>query len=77
MSFDSSMSLNMCVCVCVCVYLCIYVVKGLLCHFPGSSAGKESTYKAGDPCLIHGSGRSLEKDRVHTNILGLPWWLKQ
>ena len=25
----------------------------------GSSAGKESTCNAGDPCLIHGSGRSL------------------
>ena len=26
--------------------------------FPGSSAGKESTCKAGDPSLIPGSGRS-------------------
>ena len=26
--------------------------------FPGSSAGKESTYNAGDPGLIPGSGRS-------------------
>ena len=26
---------------------------------PSSSAGKESTCNAGDPCLIHGSGRSL------------------
>ena len=26
--------------------------------FRGSSAGKESTYNAGDPCLIPGSGRS-------------------
>ena len=27
--------------------------------FPGSSAGKESACKAGDPSLIPGSGRSL------------------
>ena len=26
--------------------------------FPGSSAGKESAHKAGDPSLIPGSGRS-------------------
>ena len=26
--------------------------------FPGSSAGKESAYIAGDPSLIPGSGRS-------------------
>ena len=26
--------------------------------FPGSSAGKESAYNAGDPGLIPGSGRS-------------------
>ena len=26
--------------------------------FPGSSAGKESTCNAGDPCAIPGSGRS-------------------
>ena len=25
--------------------------------FPDSSVGKESAYKAGDPCLIPGSGR--------------------
>ena len=29
--------------------------------FPGSLAGKESTYNAGDPSLIPGLGRSLEK----------------
>ena len=27
-------------------------------HFPGSSAGRESTYNAGDPGLIPGLGRS-------------------
>ena len=27
-------------------------------HFPGSSAGKESAYDAGDPGLIPGSGSS-------------------
>ena len=26
--------------------------------FPGSSVGKESTYNAGDPSLVPGSGRS-------------------
>ena len=29
--------------------------------FPGKSAGEESAYRAGDPGLIPGSGRSLEK----------------
>ena len=29
--------------------------------FPGSSAGKESACKAGDPGLIPGSGRSPEE----------------
>ena len=29
--------------------------------FPGGSAGKESLFNAGDPSLIPGSGRSLEK----------------
>ena len=28
------------------------------CNFPGSSAGKEPTCNAGDPCSILGSGRS-------------------
>ena len=28
------------------------------CNFPGSSAGKEPTCSAGDPCSILGSGRS-------------------
>ena len=39
--------------------------------FPGSSAGKESTYNEGDPGLITGSGRSLEKEATHSSILGL------
>ena len=30
--------------------------------FPGGSDGKESTYNAGDPCLIPGSGRSLGEE---------------
>ena len=29
--------------------------------FPGSSAGKESAYNAGDPSLISGSGRSARE----------------
>ena len=37
-------------CVCVCVHICM--------GFPGSSAGKEPAYNAGDPGLIPGSGRS-------------------
>ena len=32
----------------------LYVTVG----FPGSSAGKESTFNEGDPSLIPGSGRS-------------------
>ena len=32
----------------------LYVTVG----FPGSSAGKESTFNKGDPSLIPGSGRS-------------------
>ena len=42
--------------------------------FPGSSAGKESACKAGDPSLIPGSGRSPgERDRLPTPVfLGFP-----
>ena len=32
--------------------------------FPGGSDGKESAFNAGDPSLIPGSGRSLEKEMV-------------
>ena len=32
-----------------------------LLYFPGSSAGVESAYNAGDPGLIPGSGDLLEK----------------
>ena len=40
--------------------------------FPGSSSGKESTCNAGDPGLIPGSGRSLEKGKAtHSSIHGL------
>ena len=34
----------------------------LLDSFPGSSAGKESTYNAGDPSSIPGSEDRLEKE---------------
>ena len=48
----------------------------LLDSFPGSSAGKESTYNAGDPSSIPGSEDPLEKGlATHSSILGLPWWL--
>ena len=30
----------------------------MVCHFPGGSEGKASTYNAGDPGSIRGSGRS-------------------
>ena len=43
-------TLYMCVCVCMCTH--IYM------GFPGSSAGEEPTYNAGDPDSIPGSGRS-------------------
>ena len=33
--------------------------------FPGSSAGKESTYNAGDPGLIPGLGRSIGEGIGH------------
>ena len=35
-----------------------FVPSPLKSGFPGSSAGKESTYNAGDPSSIPGSGRS-------------------
>ena len=44
--------------------------------FPGSSAGKESTYNAGDLGLITGSGRSPgEGMAIHSSILAwkVPW----
>ena len=44
--------------------------------FPGDSAGKESTCKAGDLGLIPGLGRSMEKGMAtHSSILAwrTPW----
>ena len=44
--------------------------------FPGDSDSKESACNAGDPALIPGSGRSLEKGMVtHSSILAwqIPW----
>ena len=44
--------------------------------FPGSSAGKESACKAGDPGSIPGSGISPgEGNATHSSILawGIPW----
>ena len=38
--------------------LSLNIKENILSHFPGSSAGKESTYSAGDPGSISGSGRS-------------------
>ena len=40
------------------IYVNMYVVY----HFPGSSAGKESAYNAGDTSWIPGLGRFLEKE---------------
>ena len=44
--------------------------------FPHSSVGKESACSAGDPGLIPGLGRSLEKEMAtHSTILAwrIPW----
>ena len=44
--------------------------------FPGGSDGKESACNAGDPGLIPGSGRSLEKEMAtHSSTLAwkIPW----
>ena len=44
--------------------------------FPGSSAGKESAYNAGDPGSIPGGEDPLEKGyTTHSSILGLLLWL--
>ena len=46
------------------------------CSFPGSSAGEESAYNAGDPVRFLGEKDPLEKGQTtHSSILGLPWWL--
>ena len=48
----------------------------LLQDFPGSSAGKESTYSAGDPGLIPGLGNSPgEGIGYPLQYSWLPWWL--
>ena len=44
--------------------------------FSGGSVGKESAFNAGDPTLIPGSGRPLEKEMaIHSSILTweIPW----
>ena len=46
--------------------------------FPGSADGKESTCNTGDPGSIPGSGSSPgEGIATESNILGIPWWLRQ
>ena len=51
------------------IYL-VWFIPPLEVGFPGSSAGKESACNAGDPGLIPGSERSLEKGTAaHSNIL--------
>ena len=40
--------------VCMCVCVCTHIYMG----FPGSSAGEEPAYDAGDPGSIPGSGQS-------------------
>ena len=45
-------------------------------NFPSGSDGKASACNAGDPGLIPGSGRSLEKEMAtHSSILAwrIPW----
>ena len=45
-------------------------------HFTSGSDGKASACNAGDPGLIPGSGRSLEKEMAtHSSILAwrIPW----
>ena len=46
------------ICVCVCVYIHTHTYTG----FPGSSAGKESTFNAGDPSFTPVSGRSTGEE---------------
>ena len=51
-------------------------LKYRLSRFPCSSVGKESTYKAGDPGFIPGSGRSHgEEMATQSSILSwrIPW----
>ena len=45
--------------------------------FPGGSDGKKSACNVGDPGLIPGSGRSLEK-ATHSSILAwrIPWMVE-
>ena len=46
--------------------------------FPGGSAGKESTYNAGDLSSIPVLKDPPEKGTAtHSSILGLPRWLRQ
>ena len=45
-------------------------------NFPGGSDSRKSAYNAGDPGLIPGEGRSLEKEMAtHSSILAwrIPW----
>ena len=44
--------------------------------FPDSSADKESTFNAGDPGSIPGSGRSSGEGIGYPVPGGLPWWLR-
>ena len=46
--------------------------------FPGSSAGQESDYNAGDPGSIPGSGSPPREGIGYPlQFLGLPWWLTE
>ena len=47
-------------------------ISSILRGFPGSSDGKVFAYNVGDPGLISGSGRSLEKD-LATHSTTLAW----
>ena len=48
------------------------VLRKYYCLFPHCSVGKASACDAGDPGLIPGSGRSLEKEyATHSSLPGL------
>ena len=70
------------VCLCMCVHACVHVCACVFAHacacmrvracvcLPGSSAGKESACKVGDPIRFLGQEDPLEEDTAtHSSIL--------
>ena len=58
------------VCVCVCACMCVRVGVCACVCLPGSSAGKESACKVGDPIRFLGQEDPLEEDTAtHSSIL--------